>query len=101
MTIRNIINNVFIIKEGIAELAGQNCYNIANLNSFLEETKIYLKNPNNLKEFKVQYPTSKIFIERAFLMYNKKISQGYIRNNSNNNFEKSAKPILLNFYNSL
>ena len=48
-----------------------------------------------------QYPTVGLFLQRAFAMYNKKLQQGYIINNSKNNFENSIKPALIDFYNSL
>ena len=101
MTLRQIINN-FLLLEGIAEVAGQKGLNIKTLKSYLEEVETKLKNNKvYLEDFYIQYPNLNIFIKRVFEMYNRVLQNGYERNNSQNNFEKTIKPILANFYNSL
>lgn len=82
MTLRKLVNN--ILTEGIAEVAGQKCFDLPALQTYLKSLKI------NKKDFLEQYPNSDIFVKRAFQV-----------NNSSANFDNTIKPILLNFYNSL
>ena len=90
------------LTEGIAENAGQICFDINKLNNYLNKTKKQLElNKKAKNEFFFQYPNCNIFIKRAFGMYNKILNQGFIIDNSNNSFDKTIKPILVNFYNSL
>ena len=99
MTLKNIIDQVLL--EGCAENIISEYFSKKDLNNILLKTKKKLENKVNKKEFFIQYKTKDVFIERAFQMYNKILSQGYIRNNSNTNFEKNIKPMLEAFYNSL
>ena len=97
MTLKQIIN-----KSLLLEVAGQKGLNIETLKSYLKEVEIKLKNNKvYLEDFYIQYPNLNIFIKRTFEMYNRVLQNGYERNNSQNNFEKTIKPILTNFYNSL
>ena len=101
MTLKQIIKKELLL-EGIAELAGQKGLDIFKLTSFLEETKARLKsNKKVLDDFYLQYPDLNTFIKIAFGMYNKVLQNGYQINNSQNNFEKTIKPLLIKFYNSL
>jgi hypothetical protein len=101
MTLREIIKNN-LLTEGAAEIAGQKAFNIKALNSYLEELKTKLKsNKNCLEDFKEQYPNLETFTKIAFGMYNKVLQNGYERNNSQKNFQRTIEPILINFYNSL
>ena len=101
MTLREIIKNN-LLTEGAAEIAGQKAFNIKALNSYLEELKTKLKsNKNCLEDFKEQYPTLETFTKIAFGMYNKVLQNGYERNNSQKNFQRTIEPILISFYNSL
>lgn len=99
MTLKNIIDQVLL--EGYAENIISEYFSKKDLNNTLLKTKKILENKLNKKEFFIQYETKDVFIERAFQMYNKILSQGYIRNNSNTNFKKNIKPMLEAFYNSL
>ena len=63
MTLRKLVNN--ILTEGIAEVAGQKCFDLSALQTYLKNLKV------NKKDFLEQYPNSDIFVKRAFQMYNR------------------------------
>lgn len=101
MTLRKIIKSN-LLTEGAAEIAGQKAFDIKELNSYLKELKTKLKNnKKSLEDFKEQYPDLNIFIRIAFGMYNRVLQNGYERDNSQRNFERTIQPILTEFYNSL
>lgn len=99
MTLKNIIDN--LLNEGIAENIIIDYIDNGNLQSALNIQKQLLKNTANKKEFFFQYKDVNIFLERAFGMYNRKMSQGFKRDNTNFNFDKYIKPCLISFYNDL
>ena len=89
------------LTEGIADLIVIDYFNKTNLQQSIINAKRLLSSKNKKDDFFDQYPTVDLFLQRAFAMYNKKLQQGYIINNSKNNFENSIKPALIDFYNSL
>ena len=99
MTLKNIIDN--LLNEGIAENIIIDYIDNGNLQSALNIQKQLLKSIANKKEFFFQYKDVNIFLERAFGMYNRKMSQGFERDNTNFNFDKYIKPYLISFYNDL
>ena len=99
MTLRNIIDN--LLNEGIAENIIINYVDHGDLQNSLNLAKRLLKNPNTRKEFLFQYDTLEKYLERSFNMYNKKMSQGFERDNTDFSFDKYIKPYLISFYKSL
>ena len=87
--------------EGVADLIVIDYFNKTNLQQSIINAKRLLSSKNKKDDFFDQYPAVDLFLQRAFVMYNKKLQQGYIINNSKNNFENSIKPALIDFYNSL
>ena len=99
MTLKNIIGN--LLNEGIAENIIIDYIDHGNLPSVLNTQKQLLKNTANKKEFFFQYKDVNIFLKRSFDMYNRKMSQGFERDNTDFNFDKYIKPYLISFYKSL
>ena len=82
MNLKTLINNI-LFKESDPE-------KVASRLNILVSNKVSLKDIDNLlNSLKNQ------------IRNNKKLQQGYIINNSKNNFENSIKPALIDFYNSL
>lgn len=99
MTLKNIIDN--LLNEGIAENIIINYIDHGNLQNSINMAKQLLKNPSTKKEFLVQYDTLEKYLKRSFDMYNRKMSQGFERDNTNFNFDKYIKPYLISFYKNL
>ena len=84
MKLKTLID--FCLAEGIADLIVIDYFNKTNLQQSIINAKRLLSSKNKKDDFFDQYPTVDLFLQRAFVMYNKKLQQGYIINNSKNNF---------------
>ena len=100
MTLKELID--LQLNEGIAENSMTWIFDLNKMKNYLNQEKIkLLKYKADRKEFLLQYNNLELFLKRAFEMYNQKLKNGYNVDNSTRNFEKTIKPILVDFYNSI
>ena len=100
MTIRKLLD--LLLNESVAEYAMTWIFDLNKMKAYLNQQRIrLLKYKAEKKEFLFQYRNLEIFLKRAFEMYNQKLKNGYAIDNSTRNFEKTIKPILIDFYNSI
>ena len=100
MTLKELID--LQLNEGIAENSMNYGFDLNKMKTYLNQQRIRLLKYKFEKEnFLSQYETVENFLNRAFGMYNQKLKTGFEINNSKQNFEKTMKPILIDFYNSI